>query len=491
MLKKIYTISLPLLYFIFSFFDVSLAALIEKEPYFIQGRRDYKDTLNILIVPFKGHVSEQRAYARDLVYGILKDRILSYGRVRLSRALIDFERKPFDPMGRKAFVQERENRFIELRVLDRRNTAEKREGEFDDSAVASDVERDADIVLKGEVNQRNGRLAVKISVSHRIYGKEFTILREGSFKGINSLLEEIASETIRAIIFDYAFIDIITDPADAALYVDERYLGRSNRRIVVESGRHELLIKKDGLVEKRIEISVPSRETRSINVVLSKKSDSIAGEVLVVTHPEKARVYLDSDFIGYSPVKLGDLYSGIYRIRVEKKGYVTAYRTISSDDVVPGRVEIHLRRGSDEDYYFSRTTAYRNLFQLSFLGSVAGLISWFYFDLRIEDERAKVRGFQYEDPLNPTPEEINAYEAMKERRDDRIDRLGIYRDISLYSAAALLLSAGIFYYLDLMQDDIEIAFYYFSRYPSVHCTQKTYERYPSAGRAGIVVTLRF
>ena len=489
MLKKIYTIP-PLLYFIFLFFDVSLAALIEKEPYVIQGRRDYKDTLNILIVPFKGHISEQRLYVRDLIYGMLKDRILSYGRVRVSRALINFERKPFFPMGGKAPVRETENRFLELRVLDEKSIAEKREGRSADSAIAFD-KSDADIVLQGEVNQRNGRLVVAISISHRIYGKEFAILREGSFKKINSLLDEIATETIKAILFDYAFINIITDPAGAALYADRRYLGRSNRRIVVESGRHELLIKKDGLAEKRIEISIPSGETRSLNVVLSRRSDAIAGEVLVVTHPEKARVYLDSDFIGYSPVKLGDLHSGIYRIRIEKKGYVTAYRTISSDDTLPGRLEIYLRKGSDEDYYFSRTTAYRNLYQLSFLGSVTGLLSWFYFDLRIEDERAKVRGFQFDDPLNPTPEEIIAYEAMKERRDDRINRWGIYRDISLYSAAALLLSAGVFYYLDLMQDDIEIAFYFFPGYSSLHYTQRAFEGYSSAGKACVAVTLRF
>jgi hypothetical protein len=491
MLRKIYNIIPPLLYFIFLFFDLSLASLIEKEPYVIQGKRDYKDTLNILIVPFKGHVSEQRAYARDLVYKILRDRILSYGRVRLSRALLHFERKPFDPMGKKAPIQAGENRFLELRVLDWKSIAEKREGEFPDSAISSIAGKDADVVLTGEVVQRSGKLAVAISVSHRIYGKEFTIVREGSFKGINSLLDEIASETIKAIIFEYAFLTINTDPVGAALYVDKRYMGRSNRSsMVVESGHHELLIKKDGLEEKRIEIFIPSRETRSINVSLSEKRDTIAKEIIVVTHPEEARVYLDSEFIGYSPVKLGGLYSGVYRIRVEKRGYITLYRTISSEDVVPGKLELYMRRGSDEDYYFSRTTVYQNLFQLSFLGSAAGLISWFYFDLRIEEERAKVRGFQYDDPINPTPEEINAYDKMKERRDDRISRFEIYRDISLYSAAALLVSAGIFYYLDLMQDDIEIAFYYFPEYISV-CRTMASERCPYARKAGIVVTLRF
>jgi hypothetical protein len=417
---------------------------------------------------------------------------LSYGHVRVSRALLNFERKPFDPMGREALIQPEENRFLELRVLDIKSIAGKGEGEFSDSAIESVAGKVADVVLAGEVNQRKERLEVTISVSHRIYGKELTIVREESFKRIDSLLDELASETIKAIIFDYAFINITTNPAGAALYVDKRYMGRSNRsNMVVESGHHELLIKKDGLEEKRIEISIPSRETRSITVALSEKRDTIAREILVVTHPGEARVYLDSDFIGYSPVKIGDLYSGVYRIRVEKRGYITVYRTISSEDVVPERLELYLRRGSDEDYYFSRTTAYRNLFQLSLLGSVTGLISWFYFDLRIEEERAKVRGFQYDDPINPTPEEIIAYDKMKERRDDRVNRLGIYRDISLYSAAALLLSAGIFYYLDLMQDDIEIAIYYFPEYTSVHCTGMAYERCSYAREAGIAVTLRF
>jgi hypothetical protein len=493
MWKKIYKTFPPLFYFIFLCLDLSIASLIEKKSYSIQGRRDYKADLNVRIVPFKSHLTEQRAYLRDLVYKVLRDRILSYGRIRLSRAILNFERKPFYLMERGGIpAQSKEKQFLELRVLNGEKFTGRGKGLFSDSALESIDRNNADVVLEGEIIQRDERLEIKITVSQRIYGEEFNIVREGSFRGINNLLDEIGSEVMKSIIVDYAYINISTIPDDAALYVDNRYMGRSNRRdIIVESGHHELSIRKDGFEERRMKVFTPSYETRVISVALREKGDKIGKKILVVTHPEKAKVYLDSDFIGYSPVDLSDLYSGIYRLRVEKKGYVTVYRTIRSEDGIPERLEIVLPKGSDEDYYLARTTVYRRLFQLSLIGTAAGLIPWFYFGLRIEDERAKVRGFKYDDPDNPTPEEIIAYDRLKERRDDRINRLEIYRSISLYTTAALLVSAGIFYYLDLMQDDIDIALYYSPGDISVSNSQWPYERCLDANRAGIVVTFRF
>ncbi len=492
MWKKIYKTIPPLFYFIFLFFDLSLASLIEKESYSIQGKREYKADLNVLIVPFKSRLTEQRAYLSGLVYKVLRDRILSYGRIRLSRAILNFERKSFYFMKGVVPAQSKEKKFLELRILNGKKFTGRNGELFSDSGLESIDRNNADVVLEGEIIQRGERLKIIIKVSQRIYGKEFNIVREGNFKGINNLLDEIGSEIIKFIIFDYAFINISTIPDDAALYVDNRYLGRSNRKdIIVESGHHELSIRKDGYEEKRLEVFTPTHKTRSISIALTEKRNRIGKKILVMAHPEKASVYLDSDFIGYSPVYLPDLYSGIYRLRVEKKGYVTAYRTIRTESGIPEKLEIFLARGSDEDHYLARTTVYRRLFQLSLIGAAAGLIPWFYYGLRIEDERAKVRGFQFDDPGNPTPEEIIAYDRMKDRRDERINRFEIYRSISLYTTAALLVSSGIFYYLDLMQDDIEIALYYSPGDISVYNTQRPYERCYDAERAGIVVTLRF
>ena len=67
--------------------------------------------------------------------------------------------------------------------------------------------------------------------------------------------------------------------------------------------------------------------------------------------------------------------------------------------------------------------------------------------MKVEDENARLRDLSVSD---------SDYTKIKDRRDN----YKLYRQISLYTLGAMVLSAGIFYYLDIAQDDIAIAIHF-------------------------------
>lgn len=462
-------------------------SIIKKESYTIKPRRVIKTNLNILMTPFNGQVQKERTYILRLVPRMLCDAILSFKQVRIPKSILRFERKPF-PVDKGGKISSRNASLLTLQVFEG-----SLKGITEDilTAAITSHGQEIDVVIQGTIHQDGEQLSADLAVYNRLYGTVSHIQREGSFRNLNPFLNLLGSEIMKSLFHEYGFLTVEANPPEALLYVDDRYWGRSGREVIVEAGEHEVRIRKDGFLEEWITVSLHANERRKITVVLNGEQMAVKKSIQIATVPDKARIYLDSNFIGYSPIQLTFHRKGMHRIRIAKEGYVTSYTSINPDDLTSSEIEFQLKEGSDKDYYFSRTTAYRTLFRVSLIGSAGGLLSWFYYALKIEDERAAVRRFEFEDSDNPTQEEVYAYQRVKDRRDDRVRRYQIYQSISIAAAVTLLVSAGIFYYLDLEQDDIEIAFWY---YPDLHVsyTDRAHDnRYLNEGRAHIEVQYRF
>ena len=61
---------------------------------------------------------------------------------------------------------------------------------------------------------------------------------------------------------------------------------------------------------------------------LAVKMDGLPARLTVVTEPEKAKVYLDGNFQGKSPVTVDAVRGGTHEIRAELPGYALAKRTV-------------------------------------------------------------------------------------------------------------------------------------------------------------------
>jgi len=89
-------------------------------------------------------------------------------------------------------------------------------------------------------------------------------------------------------------------------------------------------------------VVVSAQETRDITGVLQ----AIPTTLQVVSIPEKARIYVNDQFRGESPIKLTDLPPGEHRLRAELSGFEVAARTVSLLDQSDAVEEFRLKKNS-------------------------------------------------------------------------------------------------------------------------------------------------
>jgi hypothetical protein len=133
-----------------------------------------------------------------------------------------------------------------------------------------------------------------------------------------------------ALVADAVSIDFASTPSGAEVSVNGAGKGQTPCRVEqIPSGTVEIEVKLAGYQPYREKISLKAGDEHKVDAKLSASP----GGLQIVTLPEKARVYIDNQFRGESPVTLSGLAPGSYRVRVEMKGFDPDARTV---EVKPG-----------------------------------------------------------------------------------------------------------------------------------------------------------
>ncbi len=444
------------------------AGIIDKEAYRIPPEIKYKKALTFAVLPFSGKLSDERKYVTGLVANYISGKLLLYKKIMTGRPVIDFERSAFDSAGNvQGAGSSREGAgFLNLeqagedtvkKILSETAGDQGRKADLLDPAIAAGT----DIIITGEIVQSGNNLSASLRVFNRFYGRVWDIAVEGTFRNIEKFLEDLSLEVNKAVITHYAYLSLYSDEKEAAVYIDDRFFGRTDRKdILLEAGMHKVEVSKENTGFNTVYVELAEGASESLRVDL--KGSSVRGREMfspekvrlsITTVPDGARVYLDSDFLGLSPVVKYGIGSGIFRLRIDKEGYITKYSTIDTDRETGDSLDLNftLEKGNSKDYYFKRTSVFNILFKSSLLGAGISSASYIYFGVRKQDESAKLRELSSSDP---------DYYDKKSSLEDKRDSFELYRQISLYSLGAMIISAGIFYYFDVAQDDIAIAVYY-------------------------------
>jgi len=417
--------------------DQSEAKIIRKESYSIKRYIKYKNSLNIKLLPFKGKLSKERIYLKGLLSSALLESVLAYKSIRIEESIIEFDRKEFQVTEQGRGGSSSRNNFLKVIISKERiNVNDLPKGTDQEGVI---INSGIDIVVKGHIDQGETGLRVNITVYNNIYGKIFEIEREGSYKNINNLLDDLSFDFIKAVIVKYGCLNISSKTNDAILNIDGRYFGKTKGRVIVlETGLHKVFLTMDGMKQRSFNFIITENEIKSIDVSLNIAKDYSSNKILIATIPAKSRVYLDSSFVGYSPVEIDNFQEGLYRLRVDRDGYISKYKTLRIGTGVDEKITIGLEKGDSRKYYFTRTSLYNDFFQYSFWGATVSFFSFFYYGLKREDEQNSL---------------------AENRSDKRIDRYTRYQNFSLISAFSLFITSGVFYYFDIKQDDIAIALY--------------------------------
>jgi len=113
-------------------------------------------------------------------------------------------------------------------------------------------------------------------------------------------------------------LEVHSEPSHALVYVDNAYVGQTPLVASVEAGRHRIVVKKPGY--QPYEVSVRLNPGERVQVYARLYPEVERGRLSVRSDPEGARVYLNGNYQGKTPLVL-DLRPGVYDLRLTLPGY--------------------------------------------------------------------------------------------------------------------------------------------------------------------------
>lgn len=185
---------------------------------------------------------------------------------------------------------------------------------------------------KGIKSGDSGRVYYTIKVGEKekpIFIAKFKITHlseKSSMARIEDSTGEVkAGYSVEVIVKESVRLEVKSEPSGAKVYIDEKELGDTPLALSdIRAGRHQIRVVKEGY--EFYEVSVETGVGRK-KVMANLKKVVSKGELVVLTEPSGASVYLNGRPVGTSPYEDKGLSSGKYTVRVTKEGYETWEKT--------------------------------------------------------------------------------------------------------------------------------------------------------------------
>ena len=175
--------------------------------------------------------------------------------------------------------------------------------------------QDADIYIDGEYYGKTNNVITDLTE-----GQHVVRLEKDGYSTLTKNITIVKGETLKInekmidLISQMTFLVVKADQADALIYIDDELLstGEASKSVTIGT-THTYMI----------ECNLYHNETGSVTVnektVINKELRPAFGYIYVSTTPEQgAKVYVDGNYIGESPIKTDKLANGTHKIRVMK-----------------------------------------------------------------------------------------------------------------------------------------------------------------------------
>ncbi|HOD86015.1 MAG TPA: PEGA domain-containing protein [Methanoculleus sp.] len=141
----------------------------------------------------------------------------------------------------------------------------------------------------------------------------------GVTSSISAHLSPIPSETTGA-------IDVVSYPAGADVFLDEKYQGRTPSAGVytisnVQVGGHTVRVALSGYQDYTTSVIVSAATTSHVTATLQPGQPSTTGSISVTSSPAGAQVYIDNVYRGITPLTLDGIPTGTHQVRLALAGY--------------------------------------------------------------------------------------------------------------------------------------------------------------------------
>ncbi|PID57025.1 hypothetical protein CSB45_08865 [candidate division KSB3 bacterium] len=111
-------------------------------------------------------------------------------------------------------------------------------------------------------------------------------------------------------------LKVTTNPPGAEVHINDTYQGETPIRIEKKPGEYRLVLRKKKFRERSEDLVIEDNITQNIH----RDLDPVIVEIQIESAPSHARVWLNGEDMGYTPVKLNKE-PGMYAIRLTKPGF--------------------------------------------------------------------------------------------------------------------------------------------------------------------------
>ncbi len=180
---------------------------------------------------------------------------------------------------------------------------------------------------KGIKSGDSGRVYYTITVAEKekpIFIAKFKITHlseKSSMAQIEEMTGEVQVGYWAEVIVKAGELEVKSEPSGAKVYVDGKQVGETPLVLSdIKMGRHLIRVTKEGYDSYEVLEQIGTGRKK---VIANLKKAVREGELVVLTEPSGAAVYLNGRPVGTSPYEGKGLSSGKYTVRVTKEGYET------------------------------------------------------------------------------------------------------------------------------------------------------------------------
>jgi hypothetical protein len=137
---------------------------------------------------------------------------------------------------------------------------------------------------------------------------------------------------------DVGSIEVASTPAGSSVYLDGNFMGQTPIGSYFDltsilAGYHTILIRHTDYQDYTQMVYVKGGEVVTVNAQLTPNAPSpipdTTGQIIIVSTPAGAELFLDNIFKGITPVTLSDIPAGSHVVTVKQAGYADASQTVT------------------------------------------------------------------------------------------------------------------------------------------------------------------
>ncbi len=234
----------------------------------------------------------------------------------------------------------------------------------------------ADFLVHGNYKiKKNDTFNLDVFVYNRIRNKNFNIGKFVIHK--NSLEEDIKIISDKISMFFYkqkhGYLQLVISASNNNIFIDDNFIENNNNIYLLTAGRHKIMVTTDDNVETVKEIRIKQGETNYLYLTNSNNFKEKKLYIKINTAPTNAKVFLNVDYMGTTPVNISNIEPGKYRLKITKTNYNNYFENIKITHTT--NLFINLNRYTVNNNY----NFYKKLSYITLGAGIGTLLTSYYF----------------------------------------------------------------------------------------------------------------